>query len=143
MEDVRPDPSFVRQLKSVDPKLGVKWNGRNMVVTYKRAVGEPANIHLVKRDDGSFRQPDRRDIEFIRSFDMHNESGRERLLRLSQKSEKMREDLRKRAKDDIRHATLDSRRQLEKVFLQKTNLGKANSAFRRVNVKSKNTVKTI
>jgi hypothetical protein len=143
MEYVNPDPSIVRQLKKVDPKLGVKFNGRNMVVTYDRAVGGPANIHLVQGDYGEFRQPDRRDIEFIRSFDMHNESGRERLLRLSQKSEKIREDLKRKAKENIRDMTKDGRKQLEKAYLQATNLGKGNSAFRRVKVKSKNTVATI
>jgi hypothetical protein len=46
--------------------------------------------------------------------------------------------LKQRAKDDIRHATRDSKLQLEKVFLQKTNNGKANSAFRRVKIKPSN-----
>jgi hypothetical protein len=144
MDYINPDPSFVKQLKTVDPKLGVKWNGSRFVVTYARPIGEPANIHLVKRDDGGFRQPDRRDIEFIRAFDMHNESGKERLLRLSQKSEQIKEHIRKRGKDDIRHATIDNKRQLANAFIKKTNQGKGNSTFRRVPLKqSKNTVATI
>jgi hypothetical protein len=143
MDYINPDPSIVKRLKTIDPKLGVKFNGRNFVMTYERATGEPANIHLVKRDDGGFRQPDQRDIDFIRSFDMNNESCRERLLRLSQKSEKIREDLRKRAKDDIRHATLDNKRQLVNAFTRQTNQGKGNASFRRVTPKSKNVVATI
>ncbi|MFA5377334.1 MAG: hypothetical protein WC455_16405 [Dehalococcoidia bacterium] len=132
MDHITPDPSFLRTLRSVDRKLGVKFNGFNFVVTYERPTGEPANIHTVKRADGSFRQPDQRDIDFIRSFDMENESCRERLARLSSKSEKIRDDLRRRAKDDIRHATLDNKIQLQKAFLQTTNLGKGNSALRRI-----------
>lgn len=141
MDYINPDPSFIKRCKAIDKKLGVKWNGSNFVMTYDRASGPAANIHTIKTEDGGFRQPDQRDIDFIRAFDMNNDSCRERLSRLAYKSEKIRESIRKRAKDDIRHATLDNRRQLEKAFLQRTNQSKGNSAFRRIEPKrSKNTV---
>ena len=132
MEHITPDPSFVRTLRGVDPKLGVKFNGRNFVVTYERPSGDPANIHTVKREDGGFRQPDQRDIDFIRAFDMQNESCRERLQRLSQRSEQIREHIRAQAKEEIRYATRDSKNQLAKAFLQATNQGKGNASFRRI-----------
>lgn len=128
--------SFLRDLKSKDRRLGVKFNGSNFVITYERGYGEPVNIHRVTAEDGGFRQPDRRDLEIIAGGDLASgDSFKERMNKLSYASEKIRENLRKRAKDDIRHATLDNKNQLQKAFLQKTNQSKGNSTFRRIEPK--------
>jgi hypothetical protein len=132
MDAINPDPSFVKQAKTIDKRLGVKFNGDHFVVTYDRGYGEPVNIHRVKAEDGGFRQPDRRDIEFIRSFDMENESCKERLARLAKSSIEIRERLKKTAKDDIRHMTRDNKNQLIKAIVQKDNSRKGNAAFRRI-----------
>ena len=132
MEAIDPDPSFVKQAKTIDKRLGVKFNGNHFVVTYDRGYGEPVNIHRVKDESGGLRQPDRRDIEFIRSFDMANESCKERLQRLAKTAVDIRQQLKKTAKDDIRHMTRDNKNQLIKAIVQKDNARKGNAAFRRI-----------
>lgn len=127
----------MRSLAATDHKLGVKWNGSHFVVTYRRPYGEPANIHLVRADDGGFRQPDGRDLEFIRRGNLDNEGVASRLARLAYHSESIREKMRRDSRDNIRHMTADNKRQLARAFTQLTNQGKGNSAFRRVPLKRK------
>jgi hypothetical protein len=132
MEKINPDPSFIKQAKSIDRRLGVKFNGEHFVVTYDRGYGEPVNIHRCKAENGGFRQPDRRDIEFIRSFDMENESCKGRLQRLAKTADEYGKKIRKRATDEIRAMTRDNKIQLTNAVLRKANARKANSTFRRV-----------
>ncbi len=132
-----PDRSFLRDLKTLDRRLGCKFNGSNFVVTYERGHGEPANVHLVKGDGGGFRQPDRRDIEALRKGDLENFSMKEHLNKMAYAYTKIQEQMRARAKDDIRHMTRDNRRQLQNAILRKANERKANSTFRRVELKRK------
>jgi hypothetical protein len=135
----------MRDLNNLDKRLGTKFNGNNFVITYDRGFGEPVNVMLVKRDDGGFRQPDRRDIESLRKGDLATgESMDVRLRKLAYASERMRTDLRKKHRDNIRDMTKDDRIYLGQKFAQLTNQGKANSAFRRINHKpSKNTVMVV
>ena len=137
-----PDRSFVRDLNNLDKRLGTKFNGNNFVITYDRGFGEPVNVMLVKRDDGGFRQPDRRDLQALRKGDLATgESMDVRLRKLAYASERMRADLRKKHRDNIRDMTKDDRIYLGQKFAQLTNQSKANSAFRRIDHKpSKNTV---
>lgn len=135
MEGPTPDRSFVKSLKSMDKKLGVKWNGSNFVIVYQRAMGEPANIHLVRTADGGFRQPDVRDLNFIRSGDLENDRLKDRLDRLARHCEDVRAKVRKQGKEEIRAMTRDNRRQLANAFAKAKNLGKANSTFRRITPK--------
>lgn len=137
-----PDRSFMKDLKSIDRRLGVKFNGNNFVVTFERAHGEPANIHLVRNSNGGFRQPDRRDLEFIKGGDLESDSMKNRLQKLAYTSEKIREEQRRKAKSEIRDMTKDGKLQLAKAITQRTNAGKGNSAFRRVIPKPKRTATT-
>jgi hypothetical protein len=132
------DRSFLRDLKNLDKRLGVKFNDRNFVVTYERGYGEPVNIHLVRNGDGGFRQPDQRDLKIIKGGDLaEGESMDTRLKKRAYISEKMREKARKDAKENIRNMTKDNKNQLVKKFTQKLNLSKGNAAFRRVITKKK------
>jgi len=131
------DRSFLRDLKNMDRRLGVKFNGRQFVITYDRAYGEPANIHCVRTVDGGFRQPDTRDLNFIRSGDLENDRLKDRLDRLARHCEDIRKKIRANDKDEIRAMTRDNRRQLVNAFTKANNLGKGNSTFRRINLKRK------
>lgn len=140
-----PNPSFMKDLRNLDKRLGVKWNGEHFVVTYERGYGQPVNIYRVRDDDGSFRQPDQRDLKIIKGGDLGEGERLElRLKKLAYASEKMREEARKRAKEEIRAMTREDRRYLSQHIGQLTNQGKCNSAFRRIKTKpGKNVVKVI
>lgn len=137
--------SFLKDLKGLDRRLGVKFNGEHFVVTYDRGWGDPVNIHRIKDEDGGYRQPDQRDLEIVWQGDMaRGESPQVRLKKLAYASEQIRSEARKKSKENIRDMTKDGRLQLQRAFQQATNNGKGNASFRRVTPKpSKNTVRVI
>jgi hypothetical protein len=137
--------SFLKDLKSLDKKLSTKFNGEHWVVTYERPYGEPVNIYRVKGDNGGYRQPDNRDLAVIKGGDLAEGDKPEiRLKKLAYMSEKMREEARRKARENIRDLTKDDRHYLASRIGQLTNQGKCNSAFRRIKTKpSKNTVRVI
>lgn len=139
-----PNPSFVRDLRNLDRRLGIKWNGEHHVVTYDRGHGEPVNIYRVKGDDGGYRQPDQRDLAVIKGGDLScGDTMKNRLQKLAYASECMRRDARRKAAENIRDMTKDDRTYLAQRFVQMTNQGKGNSAYRRVPHKpGKNVVMT-
>jgi hypothetical protein len=139
------DRSFKRDLKSLDPRLGTKFNGEHFVVTYDRGYGEPVNIYRVKGDDGGFKQPDKRDLAVIKGGDMaEGEKPEIRLKKMAYASELMRREARKKAHESFRDATKDDAHYMGQKFRQLMGDGKANSAFRRIDPKpGKNTVKVI
>lgn len=132
-----PDRSFMKDLKNLDKNLGCKFNGRFFVVTYQRPYGEPVNLYAIKGPDNSFRHPGQKDIEIIAASNIERESPKEKFQRISQHMEEVRIKKRHEAKENIRLMTKDDRRQLSKAFTQTTNLGKGNSAFRRITPKAK------
>lgn len=139
--------SFVKDLQNLDRRLGVKWNPdiANFVVTYERGYGQPVNIYRVKADDGGYRQPDQRDLKVIKGGDLaEGDKMENRLKKLAYMSEKMQEAQRRKSREEIRAMTREDRRYLSQKIGQLTNVGKCNSAFRRIKTKpSKNTVKVI
>ncbi len=137
------DRSFLRDLKSLDKRLSVKFNGQHMVVTYERGYGEPVNILRVRGEDGGFRQPDRRDLAIIKGGDLEDEKMETRLRKAAYKAEQLRLADRRKAKEMIRDRTKDDRNQLAKAFNRLTNTSKGNAAFRRIDHKpGKNVVMT-
>jgi len=128
----------MKDLKNLDKRLGVKFNDNNFVITYERGYGEPVNIHLVKNENGGFRQPDKRDLMILKGGDLAQGDKMEtRLKKLAYTSEQIRAKIRKDAKDNIRNMTKDDKNQLMKAFVQRTNQSKGNAAFRRVTPKKK------
>ena len=132
-----PERSFMRELKNLDKNLDCKFNGRFFVVTYQRSYGEPVNLYAIKGPDNSFRQPGQQDLDVIAASNIEKESPKEKFQRISQHMEDVRAKKRREAKENIRLMTKDDHRQLSKAFIQKTNLGKGNSTFRRITPKSK------
>jgi len=137
-----PDRVFMKDIKRLDPKLGCKYEPSHghFVVTYDRAVGGPVPICMVKGKDGGFRQPDKRDLDFIKSGDRNVVDVETRLRKSAEYMEKVREKDRKNAKDNIRDMTKDGKIQLANKFSQLAGGGKGNSAFRRIEPKPKGTV---
>ncbi len=136
------DRSFKRDLKNLDRRLDVKFNDRNFVITYDRGYGQPVNIFRVKGRDEGFRQPDQRDLGVIKGGDLAVESSESRIRRMAYASERMREDMKRKAHENIRDLTKDDRRQLQRAFIQGTNASKGNATFRRVEPKpGKNVVR--
>jgi hypothetical protein len=139
------DRSFMRDLKNLDRRLDVKFNGQHFVVTYDRGHGEPVNIHRVKAEDGGFRQPDQREMVFLKQADLaQGRSMDSRLRELAYESYRMREKIKAKHRENIRDMTKDGKNQLAKAFIQSTNLSKGNATFRRIVPKtSKNAVMVI
>jgi len=126
--------SFMRQLKSLDPRLGCHQSGNGFNVTYKKENGIRINI---MRIDG--REPDGRDLTQIRASDIRRESPDKKIKRIAEYMVDERMKDRKRAKDMIRERTVDDKIQLVNAFRKAAGV-KSNSAFRRVKEKARGKV---
>lgn len=133
MEDVRPDWSFMKQLKALDKRLNCKFNGEHFVITYDRDGRPPVNIWKVVDERGGFRQPDRRELEMIQKSNIENVSPTEQFNLVKMYMENFREKERIRAREEIRNRTKDNRIQLIHAFSRIYGAGKGNAAFRRIN----------
>jgi len=138
------DRSFLKDLRSLDKRLSVKFNGEHHVVCFDRGHGQPVNIYRVKADDGGFRQPDQRDLKVIKGGDLAEGPKMElRLKKAAYASELMTREAKRKARENIRDMTKDGKNQLAKIYLQATNLSKGNATFRRIDHKpGKNVVAT-
>jgi len=136
-----PDRTFVNNIKKLDPKLGCSFvpSHKHFVVTYERAVGGPTPVFMVKGKNGEFRQPDKRDLDFLLSGDLTREDMKTKLQKSALYMEKVRERKRKDAQDNIRNATKDGKIQLANAFSKLGGGGKGNSAFRRIEPKTRGT----
>jgi hypothetical protein len=139
--DVRPDRSFMRDLKNMDRRLGCKFNGQNFVITYDRGYGEPVNVLLIKRDDGGFRHGTSRDLEVLRGGDLASgESMDTRLRKLAYASYEIRETLKRKHRENIRNMTKDDKNYMMNKIGRLTGQGKPRPAYRQVPYKAKNAV---
>jgi hypothetical protein len=139
--DVRPDRSFMRDLKNMDRRLGCKFNGQNLVITYDRGYGEPVNVLLIKRDDGGFRHGTSRDLEVLRGGDLASgESMDLRLKKLAYASYEIRETLKRKHRENIRNMTKDDKNYMMNKIGRLTGQGKPRPAYRQVAYKPKNAV---
>lgn len=132
MEDIRPDWSFMKQLKALDSRLGVKFNGEHFVVTFQRPGQAEYNVWKVVDERGGFRQPDQRELEMLRESNLERIGPDERFNLAREYMERFRSDARERVKDEVKGMTRDSRIQLVQAFRRVAGSGKGNSAFRRI-----------
>ena len=135
MEDIRPDWSFMKQLHSLNKKLGVKFNGTHFIITFLTDKFGEVNIWKVVAADGGFRQPDQRELELLRESNLENAGKNERFNLIVEYMKKFHGDARAKRKEDILHATLENRIQLVQGFNRLHGSGKGNSAFRRIEVR--------
>lgn len=138
----QPDRVFINDLRALDKRLDCKFERSHghFVVDYKRAQGQPVPIFMVKGDKGEFRQPDRRDLDFLKSGDLTKEDMETKIQKSALYMEKVREKAKRDAQDNIRNATKDDKIQLTNAFSKIGGGGKGNSAFRRVVNKPKGMV---
>ncbi len=138
----KPDSHFMDKLHALDPKLGCEFN-RNTEkfnITYQRVMGDPVPIVQVSSDTGGYRQPDHRELLILGEGDQaKGKNPKERLQQTAKYFDDYREKKQKDARDNIRHMTLENRRQLTNA-VGKLGGGKFNSTFRRITPKSKGKV---
>jgi hypothetical protein len=137
-----PSRSFMKDLKLMDKRLDCHFepDHGHFVVTYERPYRGSVIVHLVKAEDGGFRQPNKLDLEFIKGGDMATMSIRERMNRVSHHMEQVQEKNRRNSADMFKHATQENRRQLAPAFDRLFGAGKGNATFRRITPKPKGIV---
>jgi hypothetical protein len=131
---IKPDRGFMKSLKLMDKRLSCVFRKEHehFVITYDRGYGEPVNLHLVKRDDGGFRQPDNRDLQFISDGDMNNRRVQDRLQEVAKYLQDTRDHDAQKRKEFIRDKTKDDKIQLMSAFNMAHGAGKKTPAFRRI-----------
>jgi len=129
----------MNDLKALDKRLGCKYETSHghFVVDYKRSHGQPVPIFMVKGDKDEFRQPDKRDLDFLLSGDLTREDMETKIQKSALYMEKVREKKQKDAQDNIRNATKDGKIQLSNTMAKIAGGGKGNSTFRRIEPKPK------
>lgn len=118
----RPDPSFVKKLKYLDPRLDCHFDNRRklVVVTYKRATGEPLPIYTVQTEDGEFRLPDMRDIEAIQEGDMSRQDLSDRLAKHAKYQWDYRRDQKRARELEMKERTADDKYQLARTLAHRS-----------------------
>lgn len=129
-----PDRGFIQKLKRMDRKLDCSFNrvNRRFVITYERPVGDPAIIIGIAINE-PFRQPDDRDLTFLKSGDFTTESAKHRMTRTAKIMEDHRRDQDRKRRVNMRDMTKDGKNQLMSKFSRYDGGGKGNSTFRRIN----------
>lgn len=140
-------PDFVRKLKEIDKGLDCHFDRKvgRFVITQTGKVSGKVPLGIVKGDDGGgYRYPDDRDIKFLQEADTHRK-GQEIKDRIRKGEEYMkahREKQDKDVEDDLKYQTKDNKTQLLKGYAETYNLGKYNSAHRRIEIKKQDAVDT-
>lgn len=139
---ITPERGFMKNLKNLDRRLDCVFRPEHghFVLTYQRPYGEPVNLHLVKRDDGGFRQPDMRDLKVIYDGDMTNKKPEIEIAKRAYELLSVRDESMKKSKENIRLMTRDDRIQLMNAFQKAHGVGKNKAAFRPVTYKPKGQV---
>ena len=108
------DPTFKIRLKEVCAELDCRWSFEleRWVVYYNNPYnGQTYRVHEVKNPDGSFKNPDQREIDMLRVADMSTKVDdigymmskhfQEMKRQKEIQRQKNREEIRKRAKDRV------------------------------------------
>jgi hypothetical protein len=129
-----PERGFLKNLKNLDKRLDCvfKKEHGHFVITYDRGYGTPVNLCMVKTDLGDFRQPDMREIAFLKAGDMENQRIKDKLAETAKYMYEIREQDARKRRDDFRHQTKLDKIQLMSAFNMAHGAGKKTPAFRRV-----------
>lgn len=141
-----PDPGFLRKLKTFDPNLDCEFNREveRFIITQPSRLRSGKLVAAIIENPGTdhYRQPDDRDLKVLAKADFERKShkdrireGEEHMLDAPKRSEQT-------AKEAIRDATRDDRRQLEHAYARHFGFRTDghNPAFRRVVHKPKGKV---
>lgn len=131
---ITPDRGFMKNLKNLDKRLDCVFRKEHghFVITYDRGYGEPVNLCMVKTDDGGFRQPDMREIQFLSAGDMNNKRIQDKLAETAKYMYEIREHDERKRREFIRERTKDDRIQLMSAYNMMHGAGKKTPAFRRI-----------
>lgn len=132
MEDVKPDWAFMKRMKAMNPRLGIKFNGTHFVITYLTDRYGEVNIWKVVGEKREFRQPDQREIDMLEGSDIEKVDPKENMNLVDMYMKKYKEDARTHARQEIRDMTKDGKVVLAQAFGKIAGYSKSNSAFRRI-----------
>ena len=141
-----PDSSFVKHLKRLDPRLGCKYRRDlgKFAITWSMPVGSPSEVMIVQNENGTFKQPDSRDLLILQEGDIHRTDIKERMNKTVNYMRDYQEQVKKTQSDEIRNATKEDKHQLMNAYRKSFNLsGKNAPAFRQVIPKAKGEKVTI
>lgn len=133
------DDSFLSRLKRIDKRLDMQWvrEPERWLMVYDKGNHNYVNMFLIETEDHQYRHPDRRDLVRIRIADLATKDIKYRLREAAEYMADERLKDRKRAKENIRHMTLDNKIQLMQAFSKAAGASKGNSAFRRIQAKAR------
>ena len=132
MEDIRPDRGFMGQLRLLDKRLGIKFNGSHFVLTFTTQRHGEVSMWTVVDERGGGRQPDQRELEMLRESDMERLGPEQRWNLTQAYMAKFQEDRKREVREELRNRTKDDKIQLAKAFARVVGNSKGNSAFRRI-----------
>lgn len=137
--EYRPDPTFTKRLKELDPRLGCKFRHdlRKFAITFDRVVGPPSEVLIVKSESGGFRHPDQRELKVLCDGDLHRTDIKTKLDKADNYMRDCREKQDAHVADELRNKTKEDKIQLKNAVRSAFNLGGKPSAFRRIKLKPK------
>lgn len=137
-----PDPGFIRKLRKFDPNLRLEFDRQQgkFVITQPTRLnsGRVPLLIIGKYRDGSYRQPDERDLDFLLRADLHRK-GQEVKDRIQEGEDYMISHQEKQfvdAREEIRLRAIDDKRWLMSQYNKAFNNSKANATFRRITPRS-------
>lgn len=133
------DDLFLKRLKSIDKRLGMKWSDgpERWLMVYDKGDYDYVNMFLIETEDHQYRHPDQRDLVRIHVADLAAKSAKKRLRESAEYMAGKRLKDHQTAKENIRLMTVDSKIQLMQKFAQTAGYSKGNSAFRRIKAKAR------
>lgn len=137
--------SFLMDLKRLDPGLNCYFSRKyhRFVITQKGRISGNVPVAIINGyADGTYRYPDQRDIHMLQEADLHRKGQevKDRIQKgenymLTEKDKSM-----KNAEDAIKQRTKEDSQQLLRGYADTYNLGKYNSAYRRVSIQKSGNV---
>jgi hypothetical protein len=135
-----PDRQFVKDLKTFDPKLGIRFcrnRGQFVITQPSKVSGRVDALAIEGNHGGGYRQPNIRDIRALYYGDFARKRGKDRILEGEERWRQMKIKEQENIKDDILHQTRDNKRQIANTYNKACNNSKGVTGFRQVTPKSK------
>lgn len=136
------DPSFNRKLKAIDPGLSCEFDrryGKFIIYQQGKISGKVPALMVEGNDGGGYCYPHDGHLKILQQSDMHK-SGQEVRDRIQKGEEYMageRVKVKKFTDEEFRARTAEDKIQLANEYCKTFNLGKGNSAHRRITPKPK------
>ena len=141
----RPGGSFMKELKLLDPRLDcyleeelAKKRGITplYVITYDRPFRGPIIIHVIHDGNFGYKEPDKRDLDFLAEGDCEKQSLKSQLDAKCRYFEEVRKKKEMDFEDNIHHLTRENKTQLLKLYNNSHGSGKGAHHVRKVEPKN-------